>query len=73
MKNLTIFLVVFSVFVYSCSSGKKPDKNAGAYYTGNYRNLFLENGHNINVILLILPTICRLCRSSVEHTCTFFT
>ncbi len=47
MKNIVIIWVVFSVFVYSCSSGNKADKDAGAYYTGNYRNLFLENGHGL--------------------------
>jgi oligosaccharide reducing-end xylanase len=63
MKKLTIFCIIFSLTAFSCSLGQKPVKKQakipaahkemkkGAYYTGNYRNLFLENGHSKQEIL----------------------
>ncbi len=50
MRKLTFFLIIISLIIVSCSSGKKPGKGSsaaeGSFYTGEYRNLFLENGHD---------------------------
>jgi oligosaccharide reducing-end xylanase len=63
MKKLLSYFIIVSLTAYSCSTGQKSLKknsenkaalkeaNAGAYYTGIYRNLFLENGHPAGEIL----------------------
>ena len=63
MKKLISYFIIVSLTAYSCSSGqmsqkKNPENKAaqkevkeGAYYTGEYRNLFLENGHSKQEIL----------------------
>jgi oligosaccharide reducing-end xylanase len=59
MKKLTIFMLCASVLIISCTQRIKVNKSdgvnlnnmKGAYYTGVYRNLFLENGHSAVEIL----------------------
>ena len=63
MKKLITYFIIVSLTAYSCSTGQKSQKknpenkaalketNAGAYYTGIYRNLFLENGHPAGEII----------------------
>jgi oligosaccharide reducing-end xylanase len=63
MKKLFTICLLISIpfFFYSCSqktgakksevtSSGKEAKGEGAYYTGKYRNLFLENGHSLQEI-----------------------
>jgi len=58
-KLLTIVLIFFMTTLYSaCGQKKVIDKTTktekpdgrGAYHTGKYRNLFLENGHSLQEI-----------------------
>ena len=63
MKKLISYFIIVSLTAYSCSTRQKSQKktpennaalkeaNAGAYYSGIYRNLFLENGHSAGEIL----------------------
>ena len=63
MKKSTIYCIIFSLIVLSCSSGQKSQKKTlvnmtpqkevkeGAYYSDKYQNLFLENGHPAGEIL----------------------
>ncbi len=62
MNKLLTFLVIISFTASSCSSPRKVMKEnlnnktvqkatEGAFYTGNYRNLFAEAGHDGNEIL----------------------
>ena len=50
MKKLLILLISISFAIIYPAFGQKADKNEvktkGAYYTGKYRNLFLEDGHS---------------------------
>jgi oligosaccharide reducing-end xylanase len=50
MKRVIIFLISISIVINYPAFGKRTDKNEvrtkGAYYTGKYRNLFLEDGHS---------------------------
>ena len=50
MKKLLILFISISVVIIYPAFGQKANKNEvktkGAYYTGKYRNLFLENGHS---------------------------
>ena len=55
MKKIIIILLnLFVAFVFP-ACGQKADKNEiatqGAYYTGKYKNLFLEDGHSKKEIL----------------------
>jgi oligosaccharide reducing-end xylanase len=43
-KYYFIYMVFLGLIITSCS--QKTNTTAGAYYTGQYRNLFLENGHS---------------------------
>ena len=55
MKKLLIILISLSVTFTSPAFGQKAGKNEiktkGAYYTGKYRNLFLDDGHSKKEIL----------------------
>jgi oligosaccharide reducing-end xylanase len=50
MKKLAIIILLTSVALLSPAIGRKAGKNEvktkGAYYTGKYKNLFLEDGHS---------------------------
>jgi oligosaccharide reducing-end xylanase len=58
MKRLILFCIIVFFTAFSCTYGQKSGKKAmkkvkaqkeqvnGAFYTGKYRNLFLENGHS---------------------------
>jgi oligosaccharide reducing-end xylanase len=50
MKKLSIILTLISLFIVlplpAQKISKDDAKTKGAYYTGKYRNLFLENGHS---------------------------
>src|SRR5664280_358019 len=50
MKKLLILFISISVVIIYPAFGQRANKNEvktkGAYYTGKYRNLFLENGHS---------------------------
>lgn len=54
MKKLTILILCVSVSIFSCGQQQTVNKKdagkevspKGAFYTGKYRNLFLENGHS---------------------------
>ena len=55
MKKLVVLFAIISVALISPAFGQKSGKNEvrtqGAYYTGKYRNLFLEDGHSKKEIL----------------------
>jgi Endoglucanase Y len=49
MKKLVVLFAIISIALISPAFGQKSGKNEvrtkGAYYSGKYRNLFLEDGH----------------------------
>jgi oligosaccharide reducing-end xylanase len=49
--SLVAFATIIS-FSISADAQKKPKGSTGAYHTGKYRNLFLENGHSKKEILV---------------------
>src|SRR4030042_4996865 len=46
MKKVNLLCLIICISILHCACGQKNDNSKGAFYTGKYRNLFLENGHS---------------------------
>jgi oligosaccharide reducing-end xylanase len=63
MKKILVVCLMLSIPMFYSACGQKTGqkvKEKGAYYTGKYRNLFLENGHSQQEISAKIVTTFRL-------------